>query len=134
MANIPIEYRITYLNSLGEFGFLHYPDTLYDLAVIHNGKGVIVKPIIEVLPGNGFFNFKGKSFFLRDFAHDDGSNIPPDWVIEWVNERINKKPFKIDLRMSDMDRFMLDGTIRRRQREAANILEKFGQSGSADIS
>lgn len=109
-----IEFRVSYLHTSIVSGYLHYPSIPYDLAVFYDGAKVIVKPIIEINQGAGFFSFKGKSYFIKNFSPDNVNQIPPDWALNWASDRIQRKAFKVNLRMSQVERFMLKETVKRR--------------------
>lgn len=112
-----IQFMESYLNSLEDVSFLLYPHHPYDLAVLWDGKKPVAKPIIGFSLLSSHFRWKGKDIFLRDFREEDNGTIPPDWVDEWLQERLDEKPLKVDLRMSDQDRFVLDGVIKKRREQ-----------------
>lgn len=120
-----IQFLESYLNSLSDVSFLLYPHHPYDLAVFQDGNKIVAKPIIGFSLLSGHFKWKGKYIHLRDFREEDNGTIPPDWVEEWLQERIDSKPLKIDMRMNEQDRFVLNGVVQKRKNELETILSLY---------
>lgn len=110
-----IQYLESYLNTLEDVSFLLYPHHPYDLAVLWNGEKTVAKPIIGFSLENGHFRWQGKNISLRDFREEDNGTIVPDWALSWLQERVDGKPLKVDLRMSYQDKFVLDGLVKKRK-------------------
>lgn len=120
-----IQFMESYLNTLEDVSFLLYPHHPYDLAILWNGKKTVAKPIIGFSLLSGHFRWKGRDIFLRHFREEDNGTITPDWIDGWLQERIDGKPLKVDLRMSDQDKFVLDGVIKKRKEQIEAALSYY---------
>lgn len=115
-----IQFRESILNKFPIAGFLHYPHSPFDLAIIWDGKKMHLKPIIAVRGDEGYFTYRGKALFLKFFRHQDDGTIIPDWALQWVQDIIDNKEFEVDAKLSTEDKIMFDRMIRNKK----SILEK----------
>ena len=113
------------MNSIQGLSFLLYPFDPYDIAVLWDGKRVVAKPIIGFALVDSYFKLRGKDIYLRHFREENNGTIPPDWAIEWLKKRTEKKSFKIDMRMSEIDKFILEGVIQKRKSQIEELLNRY---------
>jgi hypothetical protein len=120
-----IQFMESFMNSLADVSFLLYPHHPYDLAILWDGKKAIAKPLIGFSLQTSYFKWKGKHIFLNNFREQDNGTTIPDWALNWVQDRIDKKSFKVDERMDSQDRFVLDGVIKKRKENLESVLSLY---------